>query len=58
MPLHQLDPELAPALARDALAGLDQLLTAQEPGSRIEYRYIGALVRVISLVASTRAAAG
>lgn len=55
MPLHELDPELAPILARDALDGLDELLAGQPPGEGIQYRKIGALVRVISFVAASYA---
>lgn len=42
-----LDPELQQALARDGLAALDQLLTAQPVGERIDCHRVGALVRLI-----------
>lgn len=52
MPMRTIDPELAPILAADALEGLDELLATQPPGESMQYRKIGALVRVINLVGS------
>jgi hypothetical protein len=42
-----MDPELLASLARDGLAALDQLLTAQRPGEMIDCARVGALVRLI-----------
>lgn len=41
------DPELQPQLARDAIAGLDRLLSLSPPQERLLARHLGALVRLI-----------
>jgi hypothetical protein len=41
------DPELQAALAREALAALDQLLAAQPSGETILCTRVGAIVRLI-----------
>lgn len=43
----EADPELQHALATEALAGLDQLLTAQPAGETIACSRVGAIVRLI-----------
>lgn len=47
MPLRFIDPEVATVLAGDALEALDELLAAQQPSDRIQFRKIGALVRLV-----------
>ena len=44
--------ELAPYIARDALDGLDRLLTAQRPGDTILCAEIAAMIRLIADAAS------
>ena len=41
------DPELQPYLARDALIGLDHLLTGQSHGESIRCHHVGAIIRLI-----------
>lgn len=50
MPLPNLDPELRPALVRDALDALDQLLAVAPPDAMISYRLMAAQVRLLRLV--------
>lgn len=42
-----VDPELQPYLIRDALHGLDRLLSAQPSGTEIDSALVSALVRLI-----------
>lgn len=49
-----LDPELAPIVTRDALAGLDRLLGSVPPDDNVPAREMSALMRLLST--SARAA--
>lgn len=44
---NEPDPALQPHLARQALAGLDTLLTGQRRGESIPTDQVGAIVRLI-----------
>jgi hypothetical protein len=50
--IASVDPELVPALTRDALSGLDRMLTAMPPTDTLPANEVGALMRVLSLVAA------
>jgi hypothetical protein len=56
--IAHIDLELVPLITRDALAGLDRMLSTMPPSDNLPASEVGALVRLLSTVAGAKPSGG